>query len=583
MENSRNRTKDIISIIVVVISIAITIVSCREIAIKQVDPNDVIAVGQTLGIVTLLPTALAIFLAFMYKNVLLSLATGMFLGGLMYTGVHGANMLGFFTASCNEVVETISDRDNANILVLCLAVGGMIEVIRSTGGFESLAKRITKKVDTPRKANLIAQLLGILVFFDDYANALIVGPIMQPITDKLKVSREKLAYIVDSTAAPVTGIALISSWVAVEVAVIEEGLANASVNMSGYALFLQAIPYCFYCIFCLLFIFISSITKKEFGPMLKAESDARKGKVKKDSDNATITQSKEVADISRFQNEGGEKRASCYTAVLPLVILFIYAVFQFFHMGRINAIASGEIIGNEPFSMHLLSTIFGAADTIYIVFEATILGTFVAVIMGYIEKVFTVRDAIASFTKGCSQLLETDLILVLAWTMSSFVKKIGAVHYTVNVISSNVAWWLIPILIFVVCCIVSFAVGSYGCMFIALPMAIPIAIRMMELNPMIIESYLPLVIACGLAGCIFGDHCSPITDCTILSSEGSGCNNFDHVETQLPYAFVTAIVSVVVGIIPTTFGVPAWVSLILGGITFYIILKIFGKVPEAKS
>lgn len=584
MDNSRNKVKDIISIAIVLLSICITIIKCNGITSSNIDPTDTVAIGNALGIVSLLPTFLAVFLAFMYKNVLLSLMAGMLLGGLMHVGVNGDNLLGFFTASCSGVVETISDYDNASILVLCLAVGGMVEVIRSSGGFESLAKRITNKVNTPRKANLITQLLGILVFFDDYANALIVGPIMQPITDKLKVSREKLAYIVDSTAAPVTGIALISSWVAVEVSVIEEGLANANLDASGYALFIASIPFCFYCIFCLLFIFISSITKREFGPMLDAEIRARKGMVKKSGAHTEpIAHSKEVVDIQRFQSEEEyPKEASIWAAILPLIVLFAYAVFQFISMGKANAIASGTITGNEPFSIHLLSTIFGAADTIYIVFEATMLGTFVAVVIGYFEKVFGIREAIASFVRGCSQLLETVTILVLAWTMSSFVSEIGAVHFTVNVISSNVPWWLVPILIFIVCCVVSFAVGSYGCMFIALPMAIPIAVKMMSMNSQIAESYLPLVIACGLAGSIFGDHCSPITDCTILSSEGSGCNNFDHVQTQLPYAIVTAIVSVVIGILPTTFGLPVWVSLLLGGIAFYLILMIIGKNPEQK-
>lgn len=559
--------KNILSTIVILAIVLIGVIYSIKISIS-VDIEDTVSLGNTLGVVSLLPTVLAIYIAFAYKNVVLALLGGSILGATMYVSLKGNSVFSFFGETCKGMVETVADSSNASILVLCLAIGGLVEIIRNSGGFEDLAKKMTKRINTPTKANLIAQLLGVVVFFDDYANSLIVGPVMRPIMDKLKISREKLAYIVDSTAAPVTGIAIISSWVAVEVAVIEEGLANASANMSGYALFLQAIPYCFYCIFCLLFIFISSITKKEFGPMLKAENDARKGLNKKDESHDEELLSKK------------NKKASLWVAILPLIFLFVFAVYEFYTTGKVNAIEAGLISGNEPFSIRLLSTIFGQADTIFIVFEASVFASFIAIILGILEKVFTLKEGILSFLKGCSQLLETDIILVLAWTMSSFVSKIGTVHYAVNVISSNVAWFMIPLLIFIACCVVSFAVGSYGCMFIALPMAIPIAISIMKLNPHIGSYFLPLVIACGLAGSIFGDHCSPITDCTILSSEGSGCNNFDHVKTQLPYALVTAIVAILVGIIPATFGLSPILSFIGSIVAFYLILKVFGKVPS---
>ncbi|MBR3227280.1 MAG: hypothetical protein IKF68_01915 [Erysipelotrichaceae bacterium] len=563
----KDLVRNIVSIIFIIVCIILIINRTRSDVAGGIDIEDLESLGTSLGIISLLPTILAVFLAFVFKNVILSLLAGLLLGGLIYAGILGGSLLDFFTLSCQELVNTVSDYENASILVLCLAIGGMIEVIRRSGGFSDLAGRMTNHIDTPKKANLFTQLLGVLVFFDDYANALIVGPVMQPICDRLKVSREKLAYIVDSTAAPVTGIALISSWVAVEVGVIEQGLANAGSTLSGYGLFIESIPYCFYCIFCLLFILISSLTGREFGPMYRTECEARKGQIDREY------------TASYEEEENRPKQASFITAVLPLVILFIYAFSRFIIVGKANALAEGIITGNEPFSIHYLSTIFGQADTIYIVFEATVLGTVVAIVLGMIEKVFSLREAIAHFAKGCSDLFETDLILALAWTMSSFVSKIGAVHFTVNFITSNVSAYLVPILIFTVCCVISFAVGSYGCMFIALPMAIPIALTMMDAYPSLSSSFLPLVIACGLSGSIFGDHCSPITDCTILSSKGSGCSNFDHVRTQLPYAIVTAFVSIAAGIIPTTFGLPVLFSFAIAAAVFCLILRFFGRVP----
>ena len=564
---NRDRNKNIISGVVVVFIIVYAIISTLKVAQLGIDPEDVETVGATLGVASLLPTILAVFLAFMYKDVLISLSAGMLLGGLMKAGIHGHMFISFIPTSCEGIVDTISDRGNASILALCLAVGGMIEIIRMSGGFSNLASLLTRKIDTPKKANIITEVLGILVFFDDYANTLIVGPVMQPITDKLKISREKLAYIVDSTAAPVTGIALISSWVAVEVGVINEGLSNANFDMSGYSLFLKSIPFCFYCIFCLIFIFISSLTEKEFGPMYEAECRARSGIVKKDSEEETI-------------QESNQKNGAWWVAVIPIVVLFIFSLYEFIAMGRANALANGVITGNEKFSLDYLSTIFGEADTIYIVFVGSVIGAIVAALLGVVSKTFSIKEAFRSFVDGCGQLLETVLMLVIAWTMSGFVSEIGAIHYSVHAISSNVAWWLIPLLIFIVCCVVSFAVGSYGCMFIALPMAIPVAVRMMHLHENIPAQYLALVVGCGIAGSIFGDHCSPITDCTILSSEGSGCNNFDHVKTQLPYAFVTAAVTIVVGILPATFGLSAFIIIPIGVVAFYIILKIFGKEPK---
>ena len=295
----KDLVRNIVSIIFIIVCIILIINRTRSDVAGGIDIEDLESLGTSLGIISLLPTILAVFLAFVFKNVILSLLAGLLLGGLIYAGILGGSLLDFFTLSCQELVNTVSDYENASILVLCLAIGGMIEVIRRSGGFSDLAGRMTNHIDTPKKANLFTQLLGVLVFFDDYANALIVGPVMQPICDRLKVSREKLAYIVDSTAAPVTGIALISSWVAVEVGVIEQGLANAGSTLSGYGLFIESIPYCFYCIFCLLFILISSLTGREFGPMYRTECEARKGQIDREY---TASYEEEETDRNRLRS-----------------------------------------------------------------------------------------------------------------------------------------------------------------------------------------------------------------------------------------------------------------------------------------
>ena len=230
--------------------------------------------GSALGALSLLPTVLAVALAFLLGDVVVSLLIGLSVGELMLLlmtgGKPAAQLLQIVPSIIDELVGVSADADNAKVLILCALVGGLVGVLMKTGGFEAAAKRITKKVKTPRSANLLGQLFCVLFFFDDYANALITGPVLRPIADKVGLSRERLAYIVDSTAAPVAGIAVVSSWVAVELAVITSGLETAGIADSAFQVFLRSIPYCFYCIFALVFMFITSITGREFGPMLKA-------------------------------------------------------------------------------------------------------------------------------------------------------------------------------------------------------------------------------------------------------------------------------------------------------------------------
>ena len=234
--------------------------------------------GHALGILSLVPPLFAVLLAFLTSDVILSLLAGVLTGAAMLTALSGdGGVYATFHRAVVSIVETSADYENVRVLLLCIAVGGMEGVIRFSGGFETTARVLSKRLRSPRKVNLISQLFCTLFFFDDYANALISGPVLTPVTDKAGVSREKLSYIVDSTAAPLAGIAVISSWVAVEVSVIQEGLDVIGSNTSAFQIFLGSIPYCFYCIFALVFVLLLTLTNREFGPMLEAERRARKG------------------------------------------------------------------------------------------------------------------------------------------------------------------------------------------------------------------------------------------------------------------------------------------------------------------
>lgn len=536
------------------------------------------SLGSELGWISLVPPLLAVALAFLLKDVLLSLLVGFVSGVAMLVAIEGAGLwrgaVLTFYESCRGIVETASDREKGAVLILCIFIGGMVEVIRSSGGFEALAKKLTKSVNTVRRANLMGELLGLFVFFDDYANSLIVGPVMQPITDKLKISREKLAYVVDSTAAPVTGIAIISSWVAVEVAVINEGFALAGIEMTGYSAFLGSIPYCFYCIFCLVFIFESSLLRREYGPMLHSEIRARGGETLRSG-------SKLIKEDSDKPRSTDKQRRRITVAVVPIIVLLVVSFFSFYISGRANAIADGSLSPDAPLNLSTITTAFGSSDTIFLVMAASGLAGVVAIVLGSAFKLFTFTEAQSAWVEGASSIMFTVFILVLAWSLSHVVGRLGTVYFVVDIISLNMPWWLVPTLIFLSCCVISFAVGSYGCMFIAMPMAIPIAQAVIEVggvtNP---DTFLLLCIASVLSGSIFGDHISPIADCTILSSLGAGCDNMDHVKTQLPYGMTVAAVSVLCGTLLSALGLSVWICLTIGFVVLAAVILVFGKNPD---
>ena len=531
------------------------------------------ALGASLGAMSLLPIILAVALAFATGDVILSLFTGYIGGMAMLAVVEGTSASALpgavLSRACRGIVATASTWDNASVLILCVAVGGMVEVLRCTGGFAVLAGRLVRRINSPRKANIISQLFCTLFFFDDYANALISGPVLQTMTDKAGLSRARLSYIVDSTAAPVAGIAVVSSWVAVEVSVIDEGLALAGLGMSGFELFLHSIPYCFYCLFALAFMLLSSVMGREYGPMLAAERAARRARressAEPDAENAPADKS----DGRRV-----------FVCVFSVALLLVTAMLSFYTSGRAEAVELGLIAPGAPFTLATVSTAVAQADTIFLVLRAALLCGLAAIALTKLLRLSSVGEGIKAWLHGAEALMPTIVILLLAWSLADVVKNLGTVYYVVEIISAGVPAFLVPSLIFVCCCLISFASGSYGCMFMVMPMAIPIASAVVGAENLSGDSsFLLLCVASVLSGSIFGDHCSPMTDCTVLAALGSGCNIMEHVRTQLPYAMTVAAVTIVFGTLLTALGVGVWLSLALGCAAMAALLLVIGKKP----
>lgn len=534
------------------------------------------ALGRTLGAFSLFPPVFAVALAFLTGDVILSLFAGVLAGFAMLTAIDGGELLyGTYHGAVEGLIDTAALRGNMQVLFLCVAVGGLEGVIRRSGGFEAAARRLVRRVNSPRRANLLGQLFCTLFFFDDYANALISGPVLCPVTDKAGVSRERLSYIVDSTAAPLAGISVISSWVAVEVSVIQEGLDAAGVDASAFQIFFHSIPYCFYCIFALALILITTLMGREYGPMLAAERRARGG--------VTLLPGSQVAaraETLPSTDETDRQGRRIALAFGSIALLLVFALVSFYVTGREAAIADGLIASGAPFSFASLSTVMGCADTIELVLEASLLAGVAAVVAAGALGLFRISDGIVAWLEGASSLIPTIAVLVLAWSLAGIVEQLGTVCFVVDAIRAGVPKLLVPTLIFLTCCVISFAAGSYGCMFMVMPMAVPIvaAVGGIGADPAS-DPFLLACVAAVLSGGIFGDHCSPMTDCTILAALGAGCETMDHVKTQMPYALTVAAVSVLCGTLLTSLGAPAPLALLAGVAVMCAVVRVAGKKP----
>ncbi|PKM94545.1 MAG: sodium:proton antiporter [Firmicutes bacterium HGW-Firmicutes-1] len=542
---------------------------------SRVTVSETTPLWQALGAWTLIPPLVAIVLAFLTKNVIISLAAGVFSGTMMVSLVGGTNVFksitGAFTLMIKSMVNSMADPWNAGILLQVMAIGGLIALVSKMGGTFAIAEKLSQKAKTARSSQFITWILGLFVFFDDYANSLIVGPIMRPVTDKQRISREKLAFIVDATAAPIAGIAIVSTWIGYELSLIQEELTALSITKSAYAIFLETIPFRFYNIFILAFIVFSIVLLKEFGPMYKAEKRARTtGKVIADgSTPLAIGENMDIKPIAGM-------KTNIWNAIIPIFVLMAASLLGFYFNGY-NALdeASLELVNSSPFSLTAIRICYSSSDASVVLFMAAMLAGIVAIVMGVFQKLFTIKDGVDTWIEGWKSMIITVVILLLAWSIADVIKnQLDADMYLADALKNTIPAFIIPTIIFLLGSIISFATGtSYGTMGILMPLAIPLANSASGGDMNLIT----LSIGAVLTGAIFGDHCSPISDTTILSSMGSSCDHIDHVKTQLLYAVVVAIISIVFGFLPAALGVSSLITLPAGILATGATLFIFGK------
>ncbi|MFQ6103878.1 MAG: Na+/H+ antiporter NhaC family protein, partial [Candidatus Glassbacteria bacterium] len=455
---------------------------------------------------------------------------------------------------------------------------GLVGVVSKSGGTKGIVDSISRYANSARRGQIATWLIGLLVFFDDYANCLIVGNTMRPISDKLKISREKLAYIVDATAAPVSSIALISTWIGFEVGLIGDGLSKYGIDGDPYLIFLQTIPYRFYPILSLIMIVFVVGLNRDVGSMLHAEKRARvRGEVLRPGSVPTADTESEAlipkhGSVVRWQN-----------AAIPIIFLVV-GTFAGLYMDGLSNMSESTTGLIEKAS---INEILAYADSFKVLLWTSFLGTILAITLAASQRILSLRECLNSMISGMRSMMTAMIILVLAWSIGTVCKELETAHYIVEICSGIITPSLLPFLTFVMAALISFATGSsWATMAILIPIIIPIAHEINTAGAIAQEGSthtLVTSLSSILAGAVFGDHCSPISDTTIMSSMSAGVDHIDHVRTQLPYALTVALVGVLVGDIPSGFGVNPWISLTVGSFVLFLVVRFLWKPLPASE
>ncbi|MBT3605708.1 MAG: Na+/H+ antiporter NhaC family protein [Candidatus Latescibacteria bacterium] len=530
---------------------------------------------------SLLPPVLAILVAMISGRLILGLSLAIFSGSILsLAGSLPFYQLPFFAISKSLITYVWSPLESSfQLYILAFTAGliGMVRVTTLSGGNRGIADLLAARAAGARSTRLAAFFMGLAIFFDDYANTIVVGSTLRPIADRFRVSREKLAYIVDSTAAPIAGVALISTWIGYEVSLFQDLMEELNTGMSGYELFFNALPMRFYCLLTLAFVFLSSYLQRDYGTMLKAEQRAfSTGQVLRPG--ATPMTGRANDEIQPA--EGIE--AVWWAAMVPVAIVILFVI-----GGMVYDTAQNEAVLTAQqnygiFSTQYWTATFSNADTARVLFIASIAGSIIAVLIAITRKhsqsqqrTITLIDALTTWAKGIVGVWYAIAILILAWAIKEVCTDVGTSTYLTAALSPFVSPLLLPLLIFLLASVVAFSIGtSWTTMAILIPTVVPLAHALGGL-PLTI-----LAAAAVLDGAIFGDHCSPISDTTVMSSIASSCDHLDHVKTQLPYALTTMSLAGLFGYLGTAGIYPSWVGLLLGLIAIPIILLTIGKDPE---
>ncbi|MCC9658174.1 Na+/H+ antiporter NhaC family protein [Rhodopirellula halodulae] len=551
------------------------------------------------GIESILPPAVAIILALATRRVLIPLLLGIVVGTALLANRNADGvsdvLLGTLTGAYQTIDQSVRDWDHLHVLAFTMLLGAMVGVLESAGSMARMISGWTRRVASRIGGQTLIGFTGLLIFFDDYANTLLVGGTMRTTADRYGISRAKLAYLVDSTAAPVAGLTLVSTWVATELSYLQQGLADAGLDASSqtFSVFLQSLPYRFYPLLALWFVFLVATSGRDFGPMWNEEHAALKSTKKHSLDLST------------------GRWSDTFAAVVP-VLVCLAAI-----LGVLVWTGTPQTIDPDMSFGQLIGDIVGSGNSYLALVAGGAAGLFVAGVLAVLLSGVSWELVVMGSAKGMWQMMPAMAVLWLAWGLSSLTgsDQLNTGGYLASVLNDGLPIELLPTSVFLLAAFIAFATGtSWGTMAILTPIAVALSIKLQQAPSATLASLSADSIAAGiipaigleslhvnnaqslatspiclatfssvLAGAIFGDHCSPLSDTTVLSSRACGCDHVLHVRTQMPYAMIVGIACIVFGTLPASWGISPWVSLFAAGFLLWVALRFLGRRPDGNS
>ena len=524
---------------------------------------------------SLVPPMLALLIALYFRSMVFALLSAFVAGAFLSYGLNPLIVLSL--AFHDFLWENLSSGSRLYIFLFLFTLVGLVHLISRNGGLSGLVSLVGKLATSRRRAQVSVGFSGLAIFFDDYSNTVILGNTMRRLSDKWRISREKLAYLVDSTTAPVAGLAVLSTWIAAEVMLLGNEAEDLGIGVSGYSIFIELLPMRFYCLGTLIFLFINAVMGREFGAMHRAETRAAvEGKLLPDESETLGIQSA----ISTEPRAGISRRA--VNAIVPLAIVILGIVLGILLLGRFRMEIAGEAFSWSDFSDWRAAFGEAVGDTdsagaMPILLMASLLGGLAAFILSVGRRLMPIKEAVQTYVSGMPTMWMAVFILLMTWSMQDICDNLGTAQYLIDLLGDSMPVWSLPLFTFGVASMMAFATGtSWGAMGILIPIILPLALGMGAFD----ESgglIFFLTAAAILDGAIFGDHCSPISDTTVLTSISTGCDHIAHVKTQLPYAVLTMALSGLFGYLAVARMFPIWIFYLLFPLSVYAIFKIFGR------
>lgn len=467
---------------------------------------------------------------------------------------------GLLRVADTYVAGALFDDEHVKIILFTLMIGGMVKIITVNGGMQGVVKLLSKKARGPRSGQLMTFVMDFCVFFDDYSNTLVVGNTMRPLADKLRISREKLSYIIDSTSAPVVAVAFVTTWIGAELSYIQDGINTLGLDMSPYTVFFRSLAYSFYPFLTLAFVLMIILSGRDFGPMLKAERVARQAKC--------------IAAESKQQM----RPVHAIDAVIPLLVLIVGTLVGLFVTGYNPSVWSDVSRG----FMDKLSATIGAADSYQALLWSSLCSLLTAIVITLFRRTLKFGKIMEASVEGFKSMFNAVVILTMAWAIALVAEDM----HTAAFVSHLLVKWalppaLVPVITFLLAALIGFSTGtSWGTMAILYPLILPASWLLCQDQGLSVDQTLPVfynVVASVLAGAVMGDHCSPISDTTIMSSLSTQCDHLSHVGTQMPYALTVGGVAMLLGVLPSALGLPSWMAFLCAIAVLWLLVRFVGK------